>query len=141
MITEGKSFIPKTSFLFNLTLPYFGEKNFRPENLTPSFYLLMQSDITKKMNICYNVGLEYDGISSVPTEFVAICFSYSITEKFSGFVENYNLFSNSTSPENFVDCGFAYLIRKNIQLDISGNINLQNVKKYNMFSFGLALNI
>jgi len=141
LISEGKKFIPKTSFLFNLTLPYFGEKTFRPENLTPSFYLLMQNDVTKKMNICYNIGLEYDGISSVPTEFAAICFSYSMTEKFSGFIENYNWFSNNTKPENFVDCGFAYLVRKNIQLDISGNMNLQNVKKYYMISFGFACNI
>ncbi len=140
LITEGKNIIPKTSFLFNLTLPYFGEKNFKPNNFIPSFYLLMQNDINKKLNVCYNVGLEFDGKSSIPTKFIAICFGYSMTEKFSGFVENYNWFSSIERPEYFVDCGLTYMIKKNIQLDISGSLNLQNINKYYMFSFGLTCN-
>jgi len=141
LISEQKSILPKASFLLNLTLPCFGEKIFRPENLTPSFYLLMQNDITDKLSICYNIGIEYNGIITEPMEFAAICFNYSITNKFSGFIENYNWFSNSSKPENFIDCGFAYLLRKNIQLDLSGNMNLQDIENYFMINFGVSWRI
>jgi len=141
MISEAKGILPKTSFLFNLTLPCIGEKNFRPENLTPSIYLLMQNGITKKLGVCYNIGVEYDGESTEPTKFASICFSYSISDKLSGFIENYNWFSNSTKSENFIDIGCAYLIGKNFQLDLSGNINLNDFENYFMINFGVAWRI
>ena len=141
LITEGKGVLPKTSFLFNLTLPWIGKKYFRPENLAPSFYLLMQNDITPKLNVCYNIGLEYDGGSAEPVAFIAFCFGYSFTDKFSAFVENYNWISGSTKPENSIDLGCAYIIGKNIQLDLSGNMNLQDFKNYFMISAGLSWRI
>jgi len=141
MISEAKGILPKTSFLFNLALPCFGEKYFRPENLTPSVYLLMQNGITKKLSVCYNIGLEYNGANSVPTEFATIFFCYSFTNKLSGFIENYNWFSNSTKSQNFIDLGCSYLIAKNIQLDLSGNFNLQDFKNYFIVNFGVAWRI
>jgi hypothetical protein len=141
LISEAKGILPKTSFLFNLTLPYFGEKNFRPENLTSSIYLLMQNDITKNLNTCYNIGLEYNGENSTPTEFAAISFGYNIIDKLSGFIENYNWFSKNTKPENYFDLGCAYLIGNNLQLDLSGNMNLQDFDNYFMINFGLSWRI
>jgi hypothetical protein len=141
LISDAKGILPKTSFLFNLTLPCFGERSFRPQNLAPSIYLLMQNDITKKINLCYNIGIEYDGESANPTGFAAICFSYSITEKLNGFIENYDWFANYIKPENFMDIGFGYILRKNIQLDISGNINLQAFENYSMINFGVSWRI
>lgn len=140
-ISEANGILPKTSFLFNLTLPGFGEKNFRPKNLTPSIYLLMQNDITKKLNICYNIGIEYDGEKTDPIEFTAICLGYSFTDKLNGFIENYNWFSNKTKPENFIDFGFAYLLGKNIQLDLSGNTNVKDIRNYFMINFGFSWRI
>ena len=98
LISEQKGILPKTSFLCNINLPGIGKKDFRPEYLTPSFYLLMQNDISDKFNICYNAGLEYDGVGPEPTEFAAICFGYSLTDNFSGFVENYDWFFKKTKP-------------------------------------------
>jgi hypothetical protein len=141
LISDENGILPKTSFLFNLTLPYFGEKNFRPKNITPSFYLLMQNDISKKMNVCYNIGLEYDGESSIPTEFTVICIVYNITDKLSWFIENYNWFSDITKPVYFIDYGCAYLFGKDFQLDLSGNMNLRDLKKYFMLNFGVSWRI
>jgi hypothetical protein len=61
IVSEEKGIIPKISILLNFTLPFFGEKNFRPKKLSPSIYLLLQNDILDKLNVCYNIGIEYDG--------------------------------------------------------------------------------
>jgi hypothetical protein len=137
-IIEGKGVLPKTSFLFNLTLPYLGNKNFRPDNMAPSFYLLFQNNLTDKLNLCYNIGLEYDGSSPSPSDFMAICMGYAISDKLSCFIENYNWFSNVLKPLNYFDLGCAYLIRKNLQFDVSANFSLQNFDNYNMYNFGLS---
>jgi hypothetical protein len=138
LIAEEKNFIPKTSFLLNLTLPFFGEKEFRPKYMTPSFYLLMQNDITAKLNIGYNIGIEYDDTGTAPKKFVAICFNYNFTDRLWGYLESYNWFSDNIKPENYTDCGFAYFLKKNIQLDLSGNMNLHEFKEYYMIIFGIS---
>jgi hypothetical protein len=140
-ISEQKGILPKTSFLFNLTLPGIGKTDFRTKYLSPSIYLLMQNDITEKLNICYNAGLEYDGIAPEPAEFAAICFGYSLIENLSGFVENYNWFLNKTKPQNYIDLGLSYLIGKNFQADIAGNMNLQDIENYYSINFGVSWRI
>jgi len=141
LITEGKGIVPNTSFMFNLTLPYLGERSFRPTNLSPSAYLLMQNDITEKLNVCYNLGLEYDGETPNPAEFAALCFGYGVSDKLSAFVENYDWFSNNSGPQNYLDVGCAYLTGKNFQVDVSGNMNLRDFKNYFMFNFGVSWRI
>jgi hypothetical protein len=141
LISDARGILPKTSFLFNLTLPYFGEKKLRPNNFAPSIFLLMQNDLTEKINICYNVGLIYDGVSPNPMKFAALCIGYGITDKLNAFIENYNLWQNLTNSVYFIDFGFAYIIGKNIQLDFSGNMNLQNIENYYMINFGVSWRI
>ena len=141
LITEGKSVLPQTSFMFNLTLPYIGNKNFRPDNIVPSAYLLFQNDITEKLNVCYNAGLEYDGETTIPSTFTAVCFGYSFSDKFGGFIENYDWFSNAAGPLNYVDLGCTYMAGKNFQIDVSGNMNLRDFKNYFMINFGVSWRI
>jgi len=141
LISEAKGIIPKTSFLVNLIFPDFGNKNFRPGNFAPSFYLLMQNDITEKLNLCYNFGMEFDGESPVPVEFLALCLGYGFTEKLSGFIENYDYFTGGTKAETYLDFGCSYLLRKNFQLDLSGNMNIQNIDKYFMVNAGVSWRI
>ena len=138
LISEEKGIIPKTAFLFNLTLPFLGEKKFRPQNATPSLYFLMTNNISKYINICYNIGLEYDGESTVPKEFAAVCMGYNLTDNLSLFLENYDWFSKASKPETFIDFGFAYLSGKNVQIDLSGNIDPQDFENYFMINFGIS---
>lgn len=140
-ISEGKSIIPKTSFLLNLTLPFLGNENFRPHYLMPSFYLLMQNNINSKSSIGYNLGIEYDETKTAPAKFISLCFTHNIAYKLSGFIESYNWFSDNMEPENFIDCGLAYFLRKNFQIDLSGNINVRSIKNYFLFSFGVSWSI
>ncbi|MEI8202812.1 MAG: transporter [Bacteroidota bacterium] len=140
-MAEAKGIIPAISFLMNLTLPYFGAKSFRPEHLSPSFYLLMQNDISQDINICYNLGIEYDGSNPEPTDFAALCLGYNLNEKLSLFIENYNYFASNSPPQNFIDIGGAYLLRKNLQIDLSGNLRLQQIENYVMLNVGVSWRI
>ncbi len=134
---KGGKFLPKTSFLFNLTLPYFGENHFKPSNLAPAFYLLMQNNLSEQFSLCYNLGMELDGESTEPSEFLSICIEYSIN-KFSCYMENFNYVSSYSQPENSVDAGIAYCIIKNLQFDISGGINLANWKNNYFGNVGVS---
>jgi len=138
LISEGKGIIPKTAFMFNLTLPFWGKKDFKPQNLAPSAYLLMQNDITDKLNICYNIGLEYDGQNAAPADFLAVCLGYNFTDKLGASLESYGWFYNNTKPDYYADLALAFMLTKNFQFDISESVSLKDFKNYSMLNFGVA---
>ncbi|MCX6258625.1 MAG: transporter [Bacteroidia bacterium] len=136
LIFEGQGAIPRTSFLFNLTLPGFGYKEFRPANPVPSAYLLMQNDFSDDLNLCYNLGMEWADKSSEVSYFAAVCLGYNISDKLSCFAESYSYFEKSSDAACFADAGLLYLLNNNLQIDISGNIDLIKPSNYYMLSFG-----
>lgn len=139
---KSRSFLlPQASVLMNVTLPWLGKKEFRPVHPIPSVFLLMQNDITQKLNVCYNFGVQYDEESAAPVEFFALCFGYGFNDKFSAFIENYNYFASASGPVNSFDAGCAWMVAKNVQLDVSGNLNCQDFKHYFMLNCGVAWRI
>jgi hypothetical protein len=141
LFTEETKWILSASIMLDLTLPYIGDEHFRPDYLAPSFYLLLQKSFMKKIILCVNAGLEYYGFSPRPAEFVAVNAGYSITEKVSCFLENYNWFTGNAAPRNFLDAGFTWMVRKNLQLDISGGMRLEDISDYWMISAGVTWRI
>jgi hypothetical protein len=139
-ISDEVGLIPKTSFSFNITLPDFGNKNFRPPNLSPSFYLLAQNNLSDIVNLCYDFGFEWDSENMKPTKFYSICLGINITDEINYFVENYG-YINDLSSSLFLNTGVAYLIGKSFQLDISGALNINKNNKYFLLSSGLSFQI
>ncbi|MCH7525449.1 MAG: transporter [Bacteroidetes bacterium] len=135
-ISKEKGVLPAISFLGNLKLPYFGNKNFKPVNFAPAFFLLMENDLSERFSLNYNLGMEWDGKSADPIEFLAFSLGYSINDNLSYFIENYYLFSDNNGRDTFIDAGFAYQVGNNIQFDISGGINLINSKNNYMGNVG-----
>lgn len=136
-ISKEIGILPAISFLGNLKLPYWGNKNFKPVNFAPTFYLLMENELSKHFSLCYNLGLEWDGESDEPIKSLAFSLGYSINNKLSCFIENYYLFSDNGNRDSFIDAGFSYQVRNNLQFDISGGINLMSSKNNYMGSAGV----
>ena len=74
-------------------------------------------------------------------KFAAICFEYDFTQNLITFIESYNWFATGELPKNFIDVGGAYLITKNIQLDLSASMSLQDFNNYFMINGGVAWRI
>ena len=140
-LKEQQGLIPNFSLLFNLTLPFIGKNEFRPDNTAPSFYLLMANDLSEAVNLCYNYGMIWDGSSSIPTHFYAVCLSVNLNEKLSTFAEEYGFFNQTTKPEFYMDAGFAYMITDHLQADITAAGYLNSFKDYFLLNIGFAWEI
>lgn len=134
---EGEDAVPNVGLLANVALPLASE-DFRPTHFAPSLYAMADHDVSDKVNLCYNVGLEWDGESSVPTTFTALCMSYSVTEKWGGYIENYNYFNKYTSPQWNCDLGAWWMVTPRVQLDVAYAFNLNHFKDFANLSFGVA---
>ena len=140
-IYKGNGIIPITSAMADLTFPFSRNESFKPLSPRPSIYLLMQNNITEKFDINYNFGMDFINGYSVPVEFAAFCFEYAFTESFTAFVESYNWFSSGQLPKNFIDIGGSYMIGKNIQLDLSISMSLQDITNYFLINGGFSWRI
>lgn len=134
---EGDGVQLNWAMMANLTLPW-ASKDFRPSNIAPSIYALADHDVTDKLNIAYNAGLEWDGESSEPTTFAALCLDYAFTDKFGGLVESYNYFPKHGDASWNADLGLYWLVNNRVQLDVSAACNLNHLNDYFNVSFGVA---
>ena len=137
-ICPEKGIIPQTAMNVAFTLPYFGRREFRPSFLVPSFFLLMQNNLSEKLSLGYNLGLQWDGEQPNATAVYSISPSLSIAEGLSIFAEFYGFSTEKSVSDYRADMGFAYLVNDNVQIDISAGIGLNTVAPDSFVAFGLA---
>lgn len=128
-ITDGNNWIPQISFLANLVIPCTKTMH-ETMHVAPQAYLLFQNDITSKFSVCYNLGAEWNGVNATPSTFLAVCPSYSVTDKIGVFVENYNYFTTelnqSCEVSSNLDFGLTWQVKSALQLDVYSGFNLNH---------------
>jgi Putative MetA-pathway of phenol degradation len=137
-ICPEKGIIPQTAMNVAFTLPYVGRKEFRPTFLAPSFFLLMQNNLSEKLSLGYNLGLQWDGDQPNATLAYSISPSLTVAEGLSVYAEFYGFSTEKSVSDYRADMGFAYLMNDNVQIDISAGIGLNTVAPDSFVAFGLA---
>ena len=66
-----------------------------------------------------NIGAAYD--SNLKTKIYSLTASvgYELTNRIGAFTEYFSNYTNEFSPQHNLDAGIVYLIKKNIQIDVS----------------------
>lgn len=143
-IFEGYRWVPKISFLANLSIPLVRQRDLSSDqpHVAPSLYLLFQNDVTDWFNIGYNVGVEWSGVSHIPSTFLALCLGFNITDNLGAYVESYNYFTRYGKKNTRVECdldfGFNYVVHPRVQLDLYGMFNCQDPKSFSGVGLGVA---
>lgn len=133
--------IPNLSVMFNLRMPFWGTREFRPDQVAPSLYLLMSNDFAGNLNLSYNYGIAWDGITPWPTHFYAVCFDIHLHPKWDVYAEGYGFAARHETPEYFMDTGVAFRICENLQADLSFGGYLNAFWDYYQLSMGIAWRI
>lgn len=140
-ISKQKGGWPETAFSFNLTLPYFGYRFFRPQYAAPAITFLFQNTFSEKFSIGYNAGLQWNGNDANPTGTGTFALGYNFTKKLSGFAEIYSYYLEGQTPDYRTDAGFAYLVSNNFQVDISGGHGITNISPDYFINAGISLRL
>ena len=110
---------------------------YRTNNITPKILLISSKSLGKRFSILTNLGVDYNGITSTPNGVYIFNLGYSISEKWSTYLENYGSFGSGSS-ENKWDTGLAYLYNNNLQFDIYGGYGNNNGIKDYFVSIGFS---
>lgn len=140
-ICEERKARPKISFIAHLQVPYLSTKNLRSTYFAPNFRFTLQHTLKEKISLGYNVGMEWDGYSPNPIFIYTLVNGYGVSEHWYLYYEFFgNIPLHETSVHTF-DAGVAYLIKKNLQLDLSGGVQLYPFLKgwYGSLGFSFRL--
>ncbi len=134
---EGTKYLPSVSMLAELTSPHVGTKELLPSNMAASLHLLFEHTFTDWFGICYNVGAEWDGETATPTTYLGLGVYFSITEQIGTFVETYN-YIHPEGNQYLTQFGLTWLVSRRVQLDLSGDLDFQNLGKFYVISGGVS---
>jgi hypothetical protein len=137
-LLKQRQFLPKTSLLVNLTLPWYGKKEFTPLYLAPSVYLLMSNSIFDRLNVCYNYGLEWHGDHSPLSHFYSFCLGLNINKALSIFAEGYGYSGKYKRAKYYYDAGFSCLLNNHLQIDVSAAREFNSASDYYQINAGIS---
>ena len=140
-IAEENGWMPEIAFLGAMVLPFTADKEYKPSYPAANMRFSFAHTLSDRFSLGYNLGAEWDGESVIPSYFYSIALGIGITDKLGMFIESYGLILEEGKGEHLLDMGFTYLIKPNIQLDISGGIGLNDETINNFISAGLSLRL
>jgi hypothetical protein len=120
------------AFIGGVSIPS-GAEELTDSRVVPGFAFAFAHTLTERLSLGYNLGAvwftEEDADGEKRTSSVAlwtVALGIGITEKLGAYVELYGnpVVSALESASSTFNGGFTYLIRRNVQLDISAGVGL-----------------
>ena len=138
-------FIPEITLLYDVTLPYFGSKDYKPSYTTPSIKFLFLNRITKFYEFEYNLGYQCNAQGNAS---YALNNEFEINQHWHFFAEIYGTFTENNQPNSIFDgsllhdhranTGVWYMFSPSFQLDLSGGVGLSKMAPDYYFSVGIS---
>lgn len=123
---------PQTAFLAGVSLPV-GDDAFPSERADPSFRFSLAHTLSDRFALGYNVGMAWESSlestgdrDTLANYLYTLALGIGVTERLGSFVEVFGEVGASadSAPAHSFDGGFTYLVRPNVQLDLSGGVGL-----------------
>jgi hypothetical protein len=135
---EGSGILPSVGLLAEVQSPHIGSKDLLPSHLAPSMYLIFENTATDWLSICYNVGEQWDGESTLPTTFLGLSFYFSLNDQLGLCVDTYNYLNKEEGNQYMGELGLYWQVSRRVQLDLEGDFDLQNLGKYYSVGCGVS---
>lgn len=125
---------PQAALLAGVTLPV-GDDAFSSRRADPSFRLSLAHTLSDRLALGYNVGMEWESGLDVSGDrdtlsryLCTLALGLGLTERLGTFVEVFGDIAGSAEgpPAHSFDGGFTYLLRPNLQLDLSSGVGLSS---------------
>lgn len=140
-ISEERGWMPEMAFLGSLTLPVTAADEYKPDNAAPAMRFAFAHTLSEHFSLGYNLGAEWSGESALPYYYYSMALGMSFGERTGMFVETYGYIPEGEEILPMLDAGLTYLLRHNLQFDISGGIGLKEDVPDYFVSAGLSLRI
>lgn len=130
-LVEEKGIRPELAIVASITFRHIGSDYYTPTFSYPIGILAATNTLGKRFSLGYNLGFAYDGETADGFFIYAVYLGFQITDRLWSFAEVYGNFDNGNFPNHKWDAGLTYLIRHNLQIDVTGGTGFSSdVDKY-----------
>jgi len=113
-----------------------GAAAFSSGEFSTKHMVLLSHGINDNFGIGYNVGYQHGDEKGDLV--YTVSFAGSLAKNLGGFIEYYGALVNFEEDEHNMDFGLTYLIKNNLQADVSFGFPLMKKPSSNFFSFGFS---
>jgi hypothetical protein len=138
LLSEYKM-IPATSLLLDLDLPGISGSYYKIRHISPELRILMDNNITKNIDLGYNLGLSWNNDEKTTTGYYSVSLGYSPLKYLYIFFESYGYLDNSSTADTRLDYGLTLSVIKNLQFNFSSGIGLSKISPDYYFDCGISL--
>ncbi|MDX2303239.1 MAG: transporter [Microscillaceae bacterium] len=135
---KEKGIIPEIALMSNLTIPFIGEKEYRPKSAGHDIYLLFNNNLSQQWSLNYNLGAIWEGIQASAIWTYSCCLSFQPTPSVGFFIEHYAFIPEEESAEWGGDAGITCLLSPKSQVDLSAGISRVQDKNLYFVSAGIS---
>jgi len=130
-LAKERGIRPELAIVASITFRHLGDINYRPTFSYPVGMLAATNTLSKRFSLGYNIGFAYSGEDADGFFIYTVYLGFQITNRLWSFAEAYGDFDNGNFPNHKWDAGLTYIIRHNLQIDISGGTGIsEDVDKY-----------
>jgi hypothetical protein len=140
-VAKEKNFIPKTSLISSFGIPVFSSKVFRTNHIAPSIKLVMINTLSEYADLSYNIGAEWDGISTTPAWLYTLSQGFSFGKNWNTYIEVFGFIQKNESPQHSIDAGIGYCISNDTKVDLSGGFGISDAAPKNYIAIGFSFRI
>lgn len=130
---EEKGLRPEMAFLASLSMPT-GEKAFSSERKDPSFRFLFSHSLTDRLSLGTNLGIAWStkpnvserGLNTLSVFQYTTSLGIGLTDKLGSYLEFFGdmPMSDKGNPAHTFNGGFTYLLKDQLQFDVSAGFGL-----------------
>ncbi|NOS90623.1 MAG: transporter [Cyclobacteriaceae bacterium] len=139
-VIKKKKWVPEMDVLAGIVLPVVSSPQFSSKTGT-EFLLLFENDFSEKTAINYNIGFTWDSGRGEHVFTADFCYNYLPNDRLGLFVEYFGFGPQSLPSENGLDAGITYLLKSNLQADLSGGFSLVNARDNVFVSMGITVRL
>ena len=147
-ILEENGMIPDMALIAGFQIPGTGGEEYASEELIQTYLFAFAHTLGDDLGLGFNLGLEHDKLSQQITLIYSLVFGYAARERVGIFIETYGnkRWYTGDQPLSYLldmraDAGLTYLMRPNLQLDLSGGLGLSAISPEGFISAGISWRI
>lgn len=123
LIRESKGFVPRLSFIGEVSIPKAASKDLQQEKWLPHLRLVMQNKLSQKFMLNYNLAAEWDELGN-PTWIYTINPAVEFSDNWYVFAEYFGRLNEENHPQHGFDAGLAYYLSPHARVDLSGGLGI-----------------
>jgi len=133
-----KGLLPKITLVSYFRLPITLSPAFKGDHLGYTFTFAGRHDLTSKMKIYSNLGINRDQESTDISYLATLELNYNVTDRFSSFIEYFGNYATHDNSSNGIDIGLIYAFKNNFAIDLAVGSPTMNLGLNRFISFGIS---